>query len=234
MKNHTSHEDTISAIILAGGLGSRMQAPLPKQFLPLGGKPLVRHSFDLLLGMQEISEIIIVCDPSYRDIFATTPSSKPVHFALPGERRQDSLYHGFQASCPSSKLICVHDAARPFIDKEMLLRVLEAGRKWGAATLGVPVKFTIKSSTDRHFVKETPDRSHLWEIQTPQVLHRDILAEGFRHVHAHGITVTDDVSLAEHIGKEVKLVEGSHTNLKITTASDLIMADQLLKHLNQS
>ncbi|MEI8365836.1 MAG: 2-C-methyl-D-erythritol 4-phosphate cytidylyltransferase [Parachlamydiaceae bacterium] len=224
MKKHVS----TSAILLAGGIGSRMHTSSPKQFLSLGGKPIVRYSFDLFLEMPEIAEIVVVCDPAYRVFFESVTSNKPIHFALPGTRRQDSLYHGLQAATLSHELICVHDAARPLIDREIVLRVLEAGERWGAATAGMPVKFTVKQSTPHNFVASTPDRSHLWEIQTPQVLRRDILEEGFCYAQQHGITVTDDVSLAELLGKEVKLVEGSYTNLKITTASDLIVAGHLI------
>lgn len=217
-----------SAILLAGGSSTRMQANTPKQFLQLGDKPLIRHSYDLFLSMPEITEIVVVCDPSYRHLFDGPVNIKPVVFALPGKRRQDSVYNGLLASSPESEYICVHDGARPFIDKELVRRVLAAGQKYQAATVGVPIKFTVKMSTNLNFVAATPDRSLVWEIQTPQVVHRDILLEGFKYAHAHDLTVTDDVSLAELIGKEVKLVEGSHHNLKVTVPADLAIASQLL------
>jgi len=151
---------------------------------------------------------------------------KRVSFALPGNRRQDSVYHGLQAT--SYHLICIHDAARPFIDKALVLRALEAGSQCGAAAVGLPLKFTIKEIDSAHFVQQTPDRSKMWEIQTPQVLHREILAKGFEHAYQHQLTVTDDVSLAELIQKPVKLVEGSPLNIKVTVPTDLPIAQHLL------
>lgn len=217
-----------TAILLAGGSGSRIQTDIPKQYLMLGDKPVVRHSFDLFLEMDEIDEIVVVCAPAFQHIFAAPSADKPVRFALPGSRRQDSVYHGLLAATPAAGLICVHDGARPFIDKALVLRALAAGRQYGAATVGMPVKFTVKESDSLGFVKTTPDRTYLWEIQTPQVLHRSILMDGFHHAHSQHITVTDDVALAELIGKEVKLIEGTHTNLKITVPMDLAIANHLI------
>lgn len=222
-----------TAIVLAGGTGARMQADKPKQYLTLGDKPLARYSFDLFLDTPEIDEIVVVCSPEYQNLFSVPPGSKPIHFALPGERRQDSVYNGLQAVSPAQELILVHDSARPFIDKALVLRALSAGHEWGAATVGMPIKFTVKVSNPHHFVENTPDRTHIWEIQTPQVIHRAILEEGFRIAHKNGKTVTDDVSLAELIGKEVKLVEGSHTNIKVTVPTDLTIANHLMHDLKK-
>jgi len=215
-----------SAILLAGGTGSRVQSATPKQFLLLNQKIVALYSFELFLSIPEIDEVIIICSPCFRTLFETD-SLKPVLFALPGIRRQDSLYNGLQIA--SHELICVHDAARPIIDKEIILKVLENGKEYGAATAGMPLKFTIKESNSENFACKTPDRNKFWEIQTPQVLHRDILNKGFEYVNKNNMTITDDTSLAELIGKPVKLVEGSHTNLKITMPSDLLIAGQLLQ-----
>lgn len=219
-----------SVILLAGGMGTRMQSPTPKQFLSLGEKPIALHSFELFLSIPEIDEIVVVCAPDFQESFQST-SKKPVLFALPGARRQDSVYNGLQVSTHS--LICVHDAARPFIDKELVLRVLEAGKEHGAATVGMPIKFTVKESDAQNFVQNTPDRTKIWEIQTPQVLHREILNSGFEYANKHNLTVTDDTSLAELIGKRVKLVEGSHINLKVTVPADLVIANNFLHSLKK-
>jgi 2-C-methyl-D-erythritol 4-phosphate cytidylyltransferase len=213
-----------SAILLAGGIGSRMQSAMPKQFLEIHQKPIACYSFDLFLQMPEIDEIVVVCSPDFRHFFNS--DAKPVIFALPGERRQDSVYNGLLAS--SHNLICIHDAARPFIDRNLVSRILKAALDHGVATAAMPVKFTVKEGDANHFVKNTPDRTYMWEIQTPQVLGREILIQGFDYANKNKLTVTDDVSLAELVGKQVKLVEGSHTNLKITVPSDLVIAYQLI------
>lgn len=219
-----------SLILLAGGQGSRMQNSVAKQYLSLHNKPLILHSFDLLIQMEEFDEVIVVCSPEHRSLFHN-PTQKRLTFALPGERRQDSVYNGLQACSPHSSFICTHDGARPFVTKAMTRAVLAAAKETGAATVGMPVRFTVKEADHTNHVKATPDRSTIWEIQTPQVIARDLLVAGFRHALDRGLTVTDDVSLAELIGKKVKLVKGSYENIKITVPSDLIIAETLYDNL---
>lgn len=223
-----SRSPKTSAILVAGGIGSRMQSHEPKQFLTLKDKAIVRYSFDLFMQSPEIDEVIVVCNPAYEAQFPLVDHKKAVRFAMPGDRRQDSVFNGLKATLPETELILIHDSARPFIDRHLIQKVLAAGNEWGAATLGLPVKFTVKMTDSSHFVSNTLDRSLLWEIQTPQVVKREILEEGFRVAIDKGITVTDDVSLAELIGAQVKLVEGCQTNIKITVPADLDFANHLL------
>lgn len=226
-----SRLSSICAILLAGGKGTRMQGMssphIPKQFLMLGNKPVITHSLELFLNTPEIAEIVIVCDPSFHNLFDIASASKPISFALPGERRQDSVYNGLQATSRKHDFVCVHDGARPFIDRPLLLRVFQEALQCGAAAVGMPLNFTVKESTPNYFVKHTPDRSLLWEVQTPQVVRYDWLFDGFRQAITQALTVTDDVSLVELLGKKVKLVEGSPHNLKITVPLDLVIATQL-------
>jgi 2-C-methyl-D-erythritol 4-phosphate cytidylyltransferase len=217
-----------SVILLAGGVGARMGTSMPKQFLQINNKIIARYSFDLLTDMPEIAEIIVVCAPPYRHLFETSQTKVAIKFALPGERRQDSVYHGFQLVSSHTELVVIHDAARPLISVEIVRRVAEAAHRYGAATAGVPVKFTIKESDGVSFVKKTPDRSRLWEIQTPQALKPDLLKQGFKKATEDGVTVTDDVALAELLQHKVKIVQGCYTNLKVTTPDDLILTQQLL------
>ncbi|MCE5316403.1 MAG: 2-C-methyl-D-erythritol 4-phosphate cytidylyltransferase [Parachlamydia sp.] len=217
----------VSVILLAGGSGTRMRAVIPKQFLPLDQKPIARHSFDVLLAMPEVNQMIVVCDPLYRDHFF---SAKAVDFALPGERRQDSVYNGLQLISKDADLVCVHDSARPLITKPLVRRVLEAATIHGAATAGMPLKFTVKETLKGGtLVVSTPDRSLLWEIQTPQVTRPELLKRGFSKAQAEGLTVTDEVSLVELLGLPVKIIEGSYANLKITTPEDLAIAKSLIE-----
>ncbi len=216
---------SVSVILLAGGRGSRMKSTLPKQYHELNGKPIAHYSLDTFLSMDDVHEVIVVCDPTYHNYF----SRYPVKFALPGERRQDSLYNGLQlASCP---WVCSHDAARPFITSPMLERLFKAGKNVGAATLGMPMKWTVKRSTHDGHVDQTLERDLLWEAQTPQLISKDVLHKGFNHAIEHNLTVTDDVALAELVKHRVKLVEGAYHNLKITTPEDLSIAQQLHQDL---
>lgn len=216
----------ISLILVAGGTGSRMGAPIPKQFIPLNGKLIARYSFDLFLLSSEISQLVVVCDPSYQYIFST--DVKPLDFALPGSRRQDSVYNGLQKCDPKAELILIHDSARPFLEAKHLNSLIEAGRRVGAATLAAPVCCTIKQCDRSKKVEKTLDRSRLWEIQTPQALFADLLRRGFESVIEDNLEVTDDVSIAEAIGHPVEIVTGSPRNIKLTTPFDLAVAQTIL------
>lgn len=214
---------TVSVILLAGGKGLRMGNAVPKQYLPLKGKMVAQYSLDLFSALPDVNEIIVVCDPTYIPLF---PSS--LQFAEPGNRRQDSVWNGLQKVLPRNEYICVHDAARPLADSAMFQRVLKAAQEKGAATVGMPLSFTIKEACEQQIVIQTPDRNRFWEIQTPQVLRKEILLKGLQLALEQGITVTDDVSAAELLSYPVKLVEGSYQNLKITTTKDLLLAERLL------
>ena len=218
----------ISAILLAGGKGTRMQMPTPKQFLLLKEKPIALYSFQLLAAMPEIQEIVVVCEPEFRFIFQAE-ASKTITFAAPGERRQDSVYNGLKAIQQAADTVCVHDAARPFITAPLVQRVLLAAQEHGAAAAGMPIKFTLKEHDGNAFVKSTPDRSLYWEIQTPQAIRTPLLIEGFRKADAQRLTFTDDVSLVESLQLPVKLVRGCHSNIKITTPEDLDFAAHFLR-----
>ncbi len=219
---------TITAILLAGGTGSRMNSETPKQFLSLNRIPVARYSFDVLAAVPEIKEIVVVCHPDYQHLFALSNSAIKLTFALPGKERQDSVYNGLMAASIQPDFICIHDSARPFINKNLVEDVINAAKTHGAATTATPIKFTIKEANDNGFVTRTPDRSLYWEVQTPQVIRSDLLQRGFVNAHHHHLSVTDDVSLVEHLGLPVQLVKGSYFNLKITTPEDLHIAEAFI------
>jgi 2-C-methyl-D-erythritol 4-phosphate cytidylyltransferase len=204
-----------------------MGGPIPKQFLPLKGQPIVQYSFDLFLSLPEISEIVVVCKPQFKTFFEKSPL-KPIQFALPGKERQDSVASGFAHVSPSCDYVLIHDSARPLIQEEEVRKLIEEGLLIGAATLGVPMKYTVKEVDENGMVKKTLDRSRLYNIQTPQLLRRDILAKGLKKAQKQGLTLSDDVSLAELIRHPVKIVYGSDENLKITTPEDFEVAKQLV------
>lgn len=216
-------EKSVSVILLAGGKGTRMGSNQPKQFMPLGAKPVAAYSFDLFASLREVQEIIVVCEDTYRDLFQTEKGMQ-LKFAEPGARRQDSVYNGFQLADPRAKYICVHDSARPFLSYEMIQRALAAAEQAGAAAVGMPLKYTVKECENNGVVKYTPARERLWEIQTPQIIQPHLLRQGFEKAIENELTVTDDLSLVELIPHPVKLVEGSYKNIKITTPEDLLIA----------
>jgi 2-C-methyl-D-erythritol 4-phosphate cytidylyltransferase len=220
---------TVSVILLAGGKGLRMGSPIPKQYMSLNGKAVSEHSFDLFLTIPEVHEIIVVCSEDRQDIFHRLDSQKRIAFALPGERRQDSVFNGLQEVSKGVSYACIHDSARPHLSEKLVRDVIVQGMEFGAATLAMPVKFTVKETDSSGLVKRTLNRDNIWEIQTPQVLSLDLLERGFSKVFEEDLTVTDDVSLAELLGSPVKLLKGSSKNIKITTPDDLIVMEHFLK-----
>jgi len=215
------------AVIVGAGSSQRLEAD--KVFLPLAGKPLLAWSIDVCQSCELLSQIVIVLNESNldsgRNLVAERGWSKVVGVCLGGERRQDSVRQGLK-ELKRCDWVVIHDGARPFLTLDLIRDGLEAARGTGAATAAVPVKDTIKLGDDNEMVRETLHRQRLWAVQTPQVFRFDIITR------AHGqVTdeVTDDATLAERLGYEVKLYMGSYQNIKITTPEDLALAEIVVK-----
>eukprot|EP00752_Nemacystus_decipiens_P006067 g5475.t1 len=225
-----SRVENVAAVLLAGGVGKRMEADMPKQFLQLQGETVLEHSLKLFLRLKGVSQVILVLDEQYRPMLQDLAGRESrLVFADPGTERQGSVYNALQKVDVDTSLVCIHDVARPLVTKACVYKVIEDAEEHGAAVLGVPMKATVKESDDGEFVQRTIDRSRLWDIQTPQVIKPDILRKGFERVIADGLEVTDDVSIVEQLGLPVKLTEGDYTNLKLTTPEDLVIAGQILE-----
>jgi 2-C-methyl-D-erythritol 4-phosphate cytidylyltransferase len=205
-----------------------MKAGMPKQFLMLRGKPVLSHTLELFLGLDGVTQVVLVIAEEYRAQFAGLGAGKLV-FASPGKERQGSVFNGLEASNPAAPVVCIHDAARPLVTPAEIYQVIQDGLTHGAAVLGVPMKATVKESADGQFVLQTVDRSRLWEVQTPQVIRPALLREGFAKVNALNLAVTDDVSIIEQLGRPVKLTPGEYTNIKLTTPDDMQVAEQILR-----
>ncbi len=218
-----------TVMFLAGGMGTRMGSTVPKQYLMIHNKPLALHSFEIFASIPEVQQIVVVCEPFYEELFKPYQGNKSLLFARPGLRRQDSLWNGIQL-LQDDPLVCVHDSARPFIDVSLIRRVVESAEGMGAAAIGVRVKATIKVCNSEQMIVNTPERSQLWEMQTPQVVRLSLLKEGFAIAQERHMTVTDDVALAELAGRPAKVVEGSYINIKVTTPEDLLVAQKFLEN----
>ena len=223
-------DGSVSVVLLAGGVGKRMGAAIPKQYLELKGQAIATYSLATFASMRQVGEIVIVCDPSWRYIFeerlAQLSSSSngkklpDIHWALPGAERQDSVCNGLQQVRSKAEIVAVHDSARPMIAADDAARCMLDGLVVGAAVLGVPVKPTIKEVDSDMNVIKTLNRSKLWEVQTPQCIRPSLLREGFRLVKEKGLEVTDDVSIIEAMGLPVKITSGSYTNIKVCLTHD--------------
>lgn len=220
-----------AALIVAAGSGVRFGSAIPKQYLELAGKPLVRHAVEAFLRHPRISAVRVVIQAAQRDLYDA--AMQGLSLAEPiagGATRQDSGRHGLEAlaeaedSLPDHVLI--HDAARPLVDAATIERVCAALDRGPAALAAVPVVDTLKRSHDG-LCADTVDRTGLWRAQTPQGFHfQKILAA---HRAAAGLALTDDAAVAERAGLPVALVLGSPDNIKVTTMEDLARAERLLR-----
>ena len=213
----------ISVIIVAAGESKRMGVGIRKPYLTLKGKPVLRYSIDVFRGIPSVKEIIIAVNP--RDTQRTEniiKGLKDIRTVVGGARRVDSVFNALMATDNQSRIILVHDAARPFVSRRDVLRLINQVRQSGAAILAVPVKDTIKKArmtNDEWRIMETiTPRESLWAAQTPQGFRRDWLIRAYQDI---GVNVTDDASLVEMMGLPVRIVRGSEENIKITTKADI-------------
>jgi 2-C-methyl-D-erythritol 4-phosphate cytidylyltransferase len=217
-----------SVVLLAGGKGSRMKSDFPKQYMKIKDKILALYSFEVFASMTDVEHLIVVCEKEYESIFEQSAIlfQKKIAFARAGKRRQDSVWNGLSL-LQGNPVVCIHDSARPFIDSDLVVRAVQAAATCAGSAVGVKVKSTIKVCNDNQEVIHTPDRDTLWEVQTPQIAKLQTLLDGFAEANLRRITVTDDISLLELIGKQTKIVEGSYQNIKITTPDDVVIAEQI-------
>lgn len=219
---------TAAALIVAAGRGQRFGGDLPKQYLPLGGEPVLRHSLRTYLAHPAITEVRAVIHPDDRDLY--DKASQGLDTAEPaagGASRQDSVRLGLeslQETVPD--LVLIHDGARPFVSPAVITRVLSALEDDPGAIAALPLVDTLKRDREGR-VDGTLDRSGLWRAQTPQGFrYAEILAA---HRAAAGRELTDDAAVAELAGLPVTLVEGAEENVKVTTQKDLEGAERWLR-----
>lgn len=223
----------MTAIVLAAGTGKRMNTKVHKQYLLLKEKPILYYSLKAFED-SHVDEIILVTGAEEiefcrKEIVEKYGFGKVRAIVEGGRERYHSVYEGLKA-VGETDYVLIHDGARPFVSQDIIERTLEAVCEYRACVAGMPVKDTIKISDEEGFAKETPNRSSVWMIQTPQAFSYPLIYDAYtRMLEKEDSAITDDAMVVERMtNHKVKLIEGSYRNIKITTPEDLLIAEQFL------
>lgn len=233
------------AIIVAGGAGTRFGNPGGKLLVDIAGRPLLSWTIEAFDRTESVDHIVVVCPDNKRAAYkaqAIDPYgfSTPVSFATGGATRQDSTFAGLMAAPDTTKLIAVHDGARPLITPitiDGIVTFVAQHPELAGAICGQRAVDTLKTvaakdvacGTATPTIVETPDRSHFWTVQTPQVFWRDVLLRAFEQAHVQGFIGTDDASVVEHAGGTVVCFDAPRDNIKVTVPEDLVPVDAIMR-----
>ena len=234
-----------TAVVLAAGSGKRMGSQIPKQFMPLKGKPVLWYSLQAMEQSPLMDEVVLVTGeddiPRVRTQFVEQYSFQKIKdIVAGGAERYESVYHALlsikERNGEKDGYVFIHDGARPFVSQEILKSLYLSVQETQACVTGTKVKDTIKVSNEAGIVVATPDRNTLWAVQTPQVFSQKLIIEAYERLMQalpslaeKGITVTDDAMVVETMcSQPVTLVEGSYRNIKLTTPEDMLFAESLL------
>ncbi len=227
--------EKVTAIVLAAGRGSRMKSAVQKQYMKLEGYPVIYYALHCFQD-SEVDEIILVTgqnEISYceQEIVKGYGFSKVRHVTAGGAERYESVYNALSV-VEDADYVMIHDGARPFVTGDMIHQSIIRVKEHGACTVAVPVKDTIKEVSENGFGVKTLDRSLLWSVQTPQTFDRELIKKAYLKMMGNGDTdITDDTMIVErYMGHSVKIIEGSYSNIKITTPEDMIMAECILRN----
>ena len=224
-----------AAVLVCGGNATRMGG-IRKILHPLGSATVLMHGLRTFCQCESVSELVVVCREQelaeYEAIVRQAAISLPLRVTAGGSTRQQSVRNGFAALQTDCQYAAVHDGARPLVRAEDIEQVIADARTYGAATLGVPVKDTVKVVQDG-FIADTPDRSTLWLTQTPQVFRRTLYAQALAKADADGKDYTDDCQLVEALGVKVYMTRGDYANIKLTTPEDFAVAEALLREASE-
>lgn len=222
-----------TAIIMAAGKGKRMQTAVSKQFLPVCGKEILAWTVDVFDKSPLVDTILLMASADGKEdvqhLWDSYGWKKVAAVLEGGKERQNSVANGLAAVGEETDIVLIHDGVRPFVTEEMIADSIVAAQAYGGAVIGVPAKDTIKVCSADGLAVETPDRSTLWQIQTPQTFQRDLIVNAYEKADRDGFLGTDDASVAEFAGHQVKVVMGSYRNIKITTKEDLVIAEAFFK-----
>lgn len=220
-------------VIVAAGTGSRMNMGINKQFIKLEGKEIIAYTIEKFYNNSNIEDIVVVVKEDESEFFKREIldkyNFKNVKIAYGGKERQDSVYNGLKLLDEKCDVVLIHDGARPFVSDKIIDKSIEEAKEHKAIVVGVPVKDTIKVIDNDKNIVDTPNRSVLWAVQTPQTFDYNILIDAYKDAFKNKFYGTDDAMLVERIGYKVKMLEGSYNNIKITTQEDLNIGSQILR-----
>lgn len=237
-----------TAVVLAAGRGKRMGTKVAKQYLEIGGKPLLYYTLRAFEQSPLIDAVVLVVGDAEQVVWCREKLADTCHFSkvdtitLGGRERYDSVFRALgvirDTMCVQAQegYVFIHDGARPVVTPEILERCLNAVRQYDACAAAMPVKDTIKLADEDGFAASTPRRDLLWTVQTPQTFTFSLIFQAYQEMmrtraqwEADGLKITDDAMVVETFTeRKVKLVEGSYENLKVTTPEDLILAEAFL------
>ena len=233
-----------AAVILAGGSGKRMGLKIPKQYMELGGKPVLFYSLNAFSEAEFIDEIVIVADEEHMEdvqsgIVDLYGFHKVSTVVKGGKERYHSVARGLEALSRDTDYVFIHDGARPFVSSYTIERCLHYVKKHRAAVAAVKSKDTVKIADDDSMIVSTPDRSRVWQVQTPQTFEYLLIRDAYRRLiddedrlKAAGISVTDDTMIAKmYADIDARLVESSYNNIKLTTPEDMESAEGILERI---
>ena len=224
----------VIAIILAAGKGSRMNSELPKQYIPLYGKPMLFYSLQAF-SLSEVDEIILVTGKEEIEYCKTRiveeyGFSKVTKIVAGGEERYHSVYKGL-LEAKGADYVLIHDGARPLVTKDLIHMAIKEVKKTGACVVGMPVKDTIQLVTEEKVIESTPVRKNTWLAQTPQCFEYLLALNSYEEaIRQEDNTITDDAMVVMKYGnRAVSMIEGSYENIKVTTSEDILLAKLFLK-----
>jgi 2-C-methyl-D-erythritol 4-phosphate cytidylyltransferase len=222
----------VSAILAAGGKGTRMGADRNKIFLMLAGRPVLAHTVEAFEVCRRVDEIVLAAGED--DIFDCKAIAEEYGFGKVkvivkgGETRQESVANALAQTDERADIVLVHDAARPLVTPAEIDAVIAGAERFGACAVGTPLKNTVKQVDARGFIVGTPERESLREIQTPQGFAKSLLLRAYENARLKELAGTDDCFLAERVGAQIPVIEGSWENIKLTTPEDLFLAERIL------
>lgn len=224
----------VGVVVAAAGESRRMGGGIKKQYLFICDKPVLAHTLAAINSSDLVDEIIIAAgedEMEYcrKNIIEAYEINKVSGVVKGGKERQQSVFQGLLSFEGKCGIAVIHDGARPFVTAAILDESIREAYEYGAAACAVPVKDTIKVADKDGWIVDTPDRSHLYAVQTPQTFKFDLIFEAHKKARNEGYTGTDDTVLVERMGTRVKIFDGSYENMKITTPEDIYMAEAMFR-----